>query len=167
MTLTTDEVRTLLYRAKSGTDRDAALELISFFRDMLSDGGSFDRRLLDEYVLDAFEKICPRHSLGNIDENTGWIGESADQAFGLKPSRGHHARENHTDRNIQIAAYVELLCKHRSSTWESACGIAANYFFNEENGDRATQQAHKKYKALLRGSSEDELLSVLPDDLRH
>ena len=55
--LTTDEVRVLLVRAKSGNDADAAQKLIAHFRDAIIDGGDFDRRLLDDYLLHAFGKI--------------------------------------------------------------------------------------------------------------
>ena len=154
--LTDNDVRVLLVRAKSGNDHKAALGLISHFRDMLADGGDCDRGMLDEYLLDAFEKI-----LGHGGEKQ----LSADQAFGLKPQKGRHERPDTTARDVQIAAYVEYLMRYKSTRWEDATGQAANYFCDENSGDRMVSVAHAKYKKNLAFVDEAFLADMLPEDL--
>lgn len=152
MTLSTNDVRLLLLRAKGGNDAKAAKELITHFRDMLSDGGSFDRNILDEYLLHAFDLI--------VNEET-----TADQAFGLKPRKGLHKREDNTARNVQIAAYIEYLVRYKSTKWADAIGEAANYFCGPDTGDRLVKDAHAKYKSSLSYADERFLVDILPEDL--
>lgn len=161
MKLTTAEVRVLLVRAKSGNDADAAQKLIAHFRDAIIDGGDFDRRLLDDYLLHAFGKI-----LNDLKDEKLAKRPIADQAFGIKSKKGQYERIDNTVRNIQIAAFVKYLMLYRGNNWEDAIGAAANHFGDGDGGDGMVKNAYAEYKNTL-PEDEWQLKSMLPEELLH
>lgn len=155
--LTTDEVRVLLQQAKGGNEPDAALKLIIYFKDALSDGGEFERNLLDDWILHAFDLIEQGKLTGRKI--------TADQAFGLMPQKGKYARPDNTVRDVRIAAYIEYLTRYKCVKWEDAIGEAANFFCSADSGDRLVKDAHAKYKSDLGAVEKQFLIDILPEEL--
>lgn len=157
MLLSTDEVRVLLVQAKSGKYPKAAQQLMAHFVDRMTDGGDFDRKILDEYILHAFERIL---GCNGVKPTT------ADQAFGLKAKTGRPKTTE--ERDMQIAAYVEYLTKYSGLSWEDACAVAAEFFLDADK-ERTAQEAHKKHIEAIRmwtECSKETLLSALPEELQ-
>lgn len=158
MILSTDEARALLVQAKSGNCPKAAEQLMAHFVSCLTDGARFDRGILDDYILHAFERILGCNGADPL---------SAEQALGLKAKAGRP--QTTEERDIQIASCVEYLVRFKAHTWENACAVAAGHFLGTESRERTAQQAHKKYLEILRMGCDptaEFLLSGLPEELR-
>lgn len=141
-----------LNAVKYDFDPVAAKNLIEYFHDRICDGEPFNERVLLEYVGHAFEQIIVH-------------GKSADQAFGLRRSRGQREREDHTERDIAGAACVVLLMR-KGWRWADAIGEAANYLCEDGKGDKAIEHAYSVYREVLSLLADQKLEAMLPDGIQ-
>jgi hypothetical protein len=142
------DLKGALTAVKYGYDPVAALNLIEYFHKKISEDGAYHTPFLLEYIHHAFGKI--------VEE--GW---SADHAFGLKLKRGNYPRTDHTERNVQVAAYVILL-RRRKWTLLDAKGEAANLFFPDGKGEKAVESAYAFYRESLEILPDETLTTILP-----
>lgn len=143
-----DELLSAIQAAKTGNDPDSAHALM---REILMRTRSGDRSILpylENWIIHAFGKI--------IEESY-----SADQAFGLKPRQGKHARPDTQDRDI-IATALVILAIRAGNTWECAIDDAANRLFVDGAGDAAVKAAYSKYRDSIYHLSNDELTALIP-----
>ena len=149
--VTKGELETALTSIMTGYDPDAALNLIEYFYERISNEEQYDEQVLHAYLSHAFRKIVVEK----------W---SADHAFGFKLKRGKYPREDTTTRDIAAVAYVVLL-KREKWTLQDAKGEAANYFFPYGIGDKAVEAAYTRYKNELANLSNEILMAMLPAEI--
>lgn len=147
------DVENAVGSVKFGFDPVAARNLIHYFHYMLQNDLLFSRvtlspveRAFVEYVSLAFARIAED-------------GKSTDVAFGLKPGRGKHPREDTDDRDFLIAAYIVRQTRDGVTTTKAATINAAILL---SIGHTTANDAYSKYRdavALMPNEQLDSLLS--------
>lgn len=135
-----------LVAATSGKEPRAARDLIEHFHERMSRGQPYDKDMLHRYMKHVFHQI--------VAEN-----KSADAAFGLKLRRGEHVRPDTTERDVIAAAYMER-GRRRKDNWLGTKGGAVNLLFKEDKGEKAVEEADKKYRDILQHMP-DEMLELI------
>jgi len=131
-----------------GHDPVATRNLIEYFYERIHNGTPYNECVLREYLDHAFGKII----------EDGW---TADHAFGFKLKRGHHERQDTTERDVVATAYMILLMR-RNWTWLDAKGAAANLLFPDGEGEKAVEAAYALYKEALQLLPDNVLNKMLP-----
>lgn len=127
-----------------------AIDLMAYFYFQIENGRGYDIKQLEVLVHHAFGKVV----------NDGW---SADQGFGLKPTRGRYVRKHIDDfRDLELAAAMRLLNKHLGYSWDSARAEVAKLF---PAGEKAAEAAYKEYREEIELLNEAGLKEMLPDDV--
>jgi hypothetical protein len=153
---TSEDVVNAVGIVKHCFDADAPRNLIHYFHFMLRDGELFGNvqlspieRAFVNYVGYAFARIAEE-------------GKSTQVAFGLQLGRGEYPREDTTDRDLTAAAHVTLLMRN-NWTWVDAKGEAANLLFPDGKGEKAVEEAYRKYKETLWILPNKTLTLMLPE----
>jgi hypothetical protein len=152
---TLEDVEGAVTAIEYGFDAEAAQNLIHYFHYMLRDGCFFEcvqlrpkEQAFVNYVAHAFERITEEKS-------------SADIAFGLKLARGKYIRPDTTERDFTAVAYMILLIRN-GKTWNEAKGEAAN-LFSPDGGDKAMEEAYRKYSKIFGIIPDETLTKMLPE----
>jgi hypothetical protein len=139
---TESDVSGALAAMESGGNKAAALALAQFFYERL-DGGDGELDGEREIAVKAFSPLMHKymHLVLRRIVVDGWTPGQA-MGFTARPGRPKTGKE---DRDIKIAAFV-CLTRMKGKSKEMAVGDAANKYFPDGNGDRATEKACAKYE---------------------
>jgi hypothetical protein len=110
--ITPEELDTKIEYLKCNFDPDLTMQVIEIFNERMQDDEHVDTGALTKLIKPVFEQIM--------------AGKNADQAFGLKVSKGKYPREDTFERDVRAATLV-VWHMRQGTTWEDAITDTAEH----------------------------------------
>ena len=148
-----------------GHNPDASKLLIEYFSEQIEAGSLFN----DTGRLSHKETVFLNFIGCAFKEFSS--GKTLDVAFGLQKPRGRPANKETADRNLSIAAAVEIdirnsmkkqgVSRSNFRGYDAAYNDAASKFWNGEKVEKTTvENSYKQYEDELKGLSDNELEAI-------